>query len=343
MSSVDSASEIQIQKLLSAVAEYKATDLHLSVGSTPVLRMGGKLVPLTSEPLLTSEFIQTVASLMLTPELNAKLQEQKSILFIYYSKSKARYKVHMYFQGGFISISLRLIPSLATPINGLELPQEVKNLVQVESGMIIVCGPYGSGKSTILAGFIEYYNQNLGKHIVTFEKPVEFLINDSKSIVEQREIGKDINSINQISEFVSTEDVDIVLLADLFNHETMQVAFDAARMGKLVLVEANTDSIRDTLESIIGMYKIDEQPAIIATMVKSLKAIVALESLPNTSGSVSIAAEVLVMTPSVQGLLQQGALEKVDMIIEGGRNEGMISIKEAKEAMAQAGIINLRM
>lgn len=340
MTSLDTAVELQITKLLASVAEYKASDLHLTVGSSPSLRIAGKIVPLTSEPLLTPEFVEAVVFSLISEEQKQTLERQRSLLFLHTFKSKTRYKVHVYYQQGYLSSSFRLIPPVANPITALAVSDEVKQLATITDGLILITGAYGSGKTTLLAGFIEYYNQQLSKHIVTIEQPVEFLYNDNKCIVEQREVGTDITDISKVADFASTEDVDIVALSTPLNKELISTAFHLVRMGKLVLLEVTAQSIKHLLQDILALYPAEEQITIRENLSSNLQAVIGLRAVPNTAGSVSIASEIMRINPGMKQMLSQDNLDKLDMLMESGRAEGMLTMQQSLQALTQAGQIN---
>lgn len=338
---MEASVELQVSKLLASVAEYKASDLHLTVGSPPLLRIAGKITPLASEPLLTPEFVETIVLSMLSEEQKAILDAHKSIIFAHEFKSKTRYKVHAYYQSGYLSATFRLVPSIVTPITALDMPQELINVAGFEQGLIFVTGEYGSGKTTTLAGFVEYYNQMFSKHIITFESPIEFLYNDNKSVIEQLEIGQDIASVSDIPTFINSEDADIVVVSASLDKAMVDTAMTIARMGKLVLVEAGFATIRDLLEGILAMYESDHV-GIREALASTVKSIIALKALSNTSGGLSIAAEVMVMTPGAYNLIKQDTLDKLPLLLENGRNEGMISMQQSIDALIQSGTISPR-
>lgn len=339
---MDSSVELLINKLLASISEYKASDLHLSAGNPPVLRIADKIMPLTSEDLLTPEFIKSVADNLLTEDQAKQLEVNRDVLFSHSFKGKERYKIHIYYQQGYLSISFRLIPLAIQPLTSTEFPDSVKNIAQYQDGLIIVSGPYGSGKTTFIASCIEYYNQNLEKHIVTYEQPIEILFTDSKSVVEQREIGRDAPNASSAKDFVSQEDVDILVLSDVHDADTIKAALGVAQMGKLVLIEMTANSVQMTLERIIDIIDSTDESHVRMALSSVLRAIVSLQGIPNNAGGLSIATELLLLSPGVVTMLRQDTFEKVNTIIENGQIEGMISLQQSINNLVQTGQISPR-
>lgn len=340
---VNSSVELQISKLLASISEYKASDLHFSVGNPPTLRVGGKLVPLTSEELLTPEFIQSLIDGILPAELVPELDLHRDITFTYATKGKARYKVHAYYQQGYVSITFRLIPMTIPPLVNLDVPEPVKNIVQFQDGLIIVAGAYGAGKTTVLASCLEYYNQTFSKHIVTFERPIEILFTDAKSIIEQREVGRDIPNAAAVKDFAAQEDVDIIMIANVDNGDVLQAALHTAQMGKLVFIEVTAQSIQYTLERLIELVPHEDEAHVRSSLASCLRAVVALQAMPNNAGAVSLAAEVLLSGPGVTNMLRQDSFDKVNVILENGTAEGMLSFQQSINWLIQNGQISPRM
>lgn len=340
---VNSSVELQISKLLASISEYKASDLHFSVGNPPTLRVAGKLVPLTAEELLTPEFIKSLLDGILPAELIPQLDLHRDITFTYATKGKARYKVHAYYQQGYVSLTFRLIPMTIPPLVNLDVPEPVKNIVQFQDGLIIVAGAYGAGKTTVLASCLEYYNQTFSKHIVTFERPIEILFTDAKSIIEQREVGRDIPNAAAVKDFAAQEDVDIIMIANVDNGDVLQAALHSAQMGKLVFIEVTAQSIQYALSRLIELVPQEDEAHVRASLAASLRAAVALQALPNNAGAVSLAAEVMLSGPGVVTMLRQDSFDKVNVILENGVAEGMLSFQQSINWLIQNGQISPRM
>lgn len=339
MPDIGLSTELQISKLLAAVVEYKATDLHLTVGNPPTLRIANKLVQLSSEILLTPDFIAAIVSLIMSPEQRAILERDRSIVFVHAFKSKTRYKVHAYYQRDYISMSFRFINANILPLDRLDMPTQVQNLTQYSSGLIIISGDHGSGKTTLAAALIEYLNQHASKFIVTFEDPVEYLFNDNLSIIDQREMNRDVKTLADVIPFCMQEDVDVVFLAYSFTAETITTAIQLARMGKLVIVELPGQSIVQTLSAIVQLFP-NDRSGIRASLAEILKAMVALKALPNTAGGIAVASEVICTTTEIAGIVRADDFNKLVKIMEQGGSDGMLSLETSIQQLIQSGRVS---
>ncbi len=223
---LDSATELRLNKLLSALSEYKASDLHLTIANPPSLRIGGKLQSLANEPLLTKDFLSNLIHALLTDLQLQTLELTKDVTTVVTFKGKARYKLHAYSQQGNYSLTFHTIPLTVAPLSRWTIHTAVQQCSQIQKGLIVVAGGYGAGKSTLVAGLVEELNQTSAHHIMTFEQPIEFVYTDAQSIVEQVEIGVDIPDLQSGLQRVYQEDVDIVVV---------NMVLDAASMGTVLL------------------------------------------------------------------------------------------------------------
>lgn len=337
---LDSTTELRLTKLLSALADYKASDLHFSVGIPPSFRMAGSIVPLAGEALVTAEFVQTLVDALLTPVQQQQLAAAKSVVFGYTFKGKTRYKVHVYHQRGYPSVTFRYLPPRILPVSQLAVPAAVKKLATIEHGLIIIAGAYGSGKTTLLAGVIEEYNQTSAKHIMTFERPIELLLTDSKSMIEQCELGQDVMNIAEAVHLASAEDIDMIGISTVVDAASVRAACQLAQMGKLVLFEVTAPTIRSALDSLMGVFMSTEQTTMRTTLADVFQAAVALTAIPNTAGGVSVAAEVLRLNPGVYSVLRQENFDKIPMIIEHGHNDGMVTLEQSRAELVAVGLVS---
>lgn len=326
---MDTVLELRFSKLLSAVGAYKAAALHLSVGVPPSLRIADQIVTLTEEDLLMEDFMLQLVEALLTEEQLQRLHLLKSLVVCVMIKNKTRCKLHAYYQQGTLSLTLSLISSAVTPVEQLPVSQAVKALTQIKSGLVIVAGGYGQGKSTVLAGIIESLNQTTAQHIVTFEQPVEYIFTDTKAIVEQLELGRDLPDVNAIIPFLEQEDVDTMLLSTVLDASTFKTALHCAQMGKLVLLEVTAPTASLALSECLSMFLSAEQPAIRELLAMNLQAVIALRMTTGSSTTTVITAEVARQTPGLSHLLRTDSVEKLALVIENGHNEGMITFAQS--------------
>lgn len=330
---LDAAVELYFTELVSAIGAYKATALHLSVGVPPSLRISGQIVTMTEEQLLTGDFLTQIVAALLTEEQQQYLAVRKSLLTTITIKNKTRCKLHVYYQQGQLSLTLSLIPNVVAPIEHLAVPQSLKALTQLRSGLVIVAGEYGQGKSTVLAGFIESLNQTVAQHIVTFEQSIEHTFNDAKSVIEQLEIGRDIPDVAAIVPFVSQEDVDTILISTVLDAVTVKTALHLAQMGKLVWLEVTAPTAHLALSECMSMFLSSEQEVIRDLLVTNLAAVVALRLATSNTGATTLTTEIAKKSAALTQLLRADNLDKLALVIENGHNDGMITFAQATKEL----------
>src|SRR5690606_14858109 len=205
--------DILLEKILTRVAEYQASDAHLTVGVPPVLRVDGKLVTLTDEPVVTPDTMEAIVEKLLNEQERERLEKERSIVLTYTLSNKARFKVNVFFQKGFPSASLRYIPPQVKTITELGLPAFVENFAKLKKGLVVIAGTFGSGRTATAAALIDTVNRERSEHIITIEQPIEYMFVDNKCIIEQREVGKDTASFEQALDNIYQEDVNVVLVS----------------------------------------------------------------------------------------------------------------------------------
>lgn len=329
MNPLDSATELRLTKLLATLSEYKGSDLHLTVANPPSLRIAGKLQTLTNEALLTSAFIQTVIRSLLTDTQLQQLELKKDFVTAVTMKGKARYKIHAYSQQGNYSLTFRLIPITVPPLSRWTIHDAVKRCLEIKRGLILVAGSYGSGKSALITSLIEEHNQTAAHHIMTFEQPIEFAYTDAQSIIEQVELGIDVPDLPAARERVYQEDVDIIVVSCPIDAAVMRTVMQFVDMGKLVIVEVLAPTIQLTLDSVVGVFHANEQPAIRESLAQALQAVIALQPIAEPGQTALLACEVLRQTPATMNFIKHDSFDKIALILENGRNDGMITFEQS--------------
>lgn len=330
---LDSSNELHFIKLLSALSEYKASDLHLSVAAPPNLRISGKIVSLMNEDLITNEFIQNIVFSMLTDAQAQQLQLKRSLVFAFTFKGKTRYKVHVYYQHEHLSASFRFIPEHVLPLSRLLVPQAVKDIMQLQHGLVLVAGNYGTGKSTVLAGMLEELNLTTTQHIITFEQPIEYLFIDDKSIIEQVEIGIDLPDLTYALEFASHEDVDVIMVSAPLDAVNVRIILQLVAMGKLVLVEVGALTTSRALERLVTAFTTAEQPGIRMMIATHLQAAVALQFTTTATGTTALAAEVLRPNAEVLQIIKHESFEQLDAVLENNQTDGMATFTKSQQEL----------
>lgn len=328
---------IFFSRILAFAAEQKASDIHFSVGNPPAIRKDGELAHVNSEPVVTPETMVGLIDLVLAPEAKARFEAEKEVATSYVFQAGARFRVDVYQQAAYPSMSMRLVPSAIPTMESLGLPPAVIRFTEMAHGLVLVVGPFGAGKSTVLAAMIDRVNRERAHHIVTVEHPVEYLFQDAQSVVEQREVGRDTHSFEQAIAAIRRQDADTVLVSHITGAPVIRETLDLAEAGHAVYGAMETGTSVETLEKIIGSFHEDEQPLIRRELAHVLRGIVAVRLSPRVGGGRVLVAEVFVNTPAAARLIREGSVAQAQNILETSRDEGMVSLDQALAARVRAG------
>jgi twitching motility protein PilT len=320
---------IQLRELLELTVKEKASDLHLSCGHPPVLRIAGHLIPLIKRKPLSPEETEGLA-ISLTSEIQfQKLVKEKEIDFSYSFKGKSRFRVNIFFQNGGISCALRLIPSKIRTIEELGLPPVLHKFTQAQQGFVLVTGPSSQGKSTTLAALISEINHTRTEHIVTIEDPVEYIFVDDKSIIDQRELGRDTLSFSRALRSTFRQDPNVIMVGEMRDLETISTAITAAETGHLVFATLHTNSSAQTIHRIVDTFPSDQQSQVRAQLSGSLLGIISQRLIPRIKGGQVPVCEVLISTPAVGNLIRENKIHEIPLVIETSAEHGMISLNRS--------------
>jgi twitching motility protein PilT len=336
-----SADTIAIKKVLATAAEYGASDLHLAPGNPPILRIDGKLVPLESEEMITPDFLQALVELMLTPEQQQLLEKEREMITAISLDNKARYKVSLFHEKGMLAASIRVISPEIRSIHDLGLPTIVNQFAGATKGLVVVVGPFGSGRTATVAAILDDINRNRSVHIVTIEQPIEHLYVNDKSIIEQREVGRDTNSFEQALVTASREDVDIIMVSEMDNPTIIRSVLAVAESNRLVLSTMNTDSVVKTIEKIVEAFPPDEETQSRRVLAENLQGIISQRLLPRVGGGRIIVAEVMAPSDSVRAVIREGQLFQLTTILQTSREEGMVSLDRSLAELVRTGEIQV--
>lgn len=329
------------EKLLAEVVTGGASDLHISVGRKPQLRVDGSLVTMQDQPMITREMGEGFISLILTPEQRKKYNEEKEIDFSYALDSVGRFRVNVFLQKGQMAAALRLIPEKIKTLDELGHPQIIHNLLKVSQGFFLVVGPSGQGKSTTLAAMIDEINNNRKDHIVTIEDPVEYLFHDDKSIVDQREVGQDTKSFNAALRSILRQDPDVIMVGEMRDPETISAAITAAETGHLVFSTLHTNNASQTIDRIIDTFPSDQQNQIRTQLSGTLLGVLSKRLIPKIDGGRVAAFELLIANAAVRNLIRENKVHQLDLVIETSAEAGMISLNRSLANLVKAGEISL--
>ncbi len=317
------------------------SDIHITVGRPPVLRIDGSLRPLETKVLEPDDTFALMKSI--TPERNQQeLQEEGGTDYGFAYGEVCRFRVAVFKQKGNIAIVLRLIPSKILTFDEIGLPKICAALCRRPRGMFLVTGPTGSGKTTTLATMVDYINENIDRHIITVEEPIEYYHNHKKSIINQREVGIDVPSFSEALRRVLRQDPDVILVGELRDLETIEAAVRAAETGHLVFSTLHTTSASGTITRIIDVFPVNQQEQIRVQLSSNLVAVLSQALCPLATGKGRIAAyEFMVVTPAIANLIRENKTYRIDSSIQTGRKLGMQLLDDHLWQLYEIGKITL--
>ncbi|NLT34623.1 MAG: type IV pilus twitching motility protein PilT [Gaiellales bacterium] len=326
--------------ILVQVVDLDASDLHLSVGIPPTVRVHGHLTHLPYPPLTPPETRDLIYSI-LTQDQRQKLETDWEIDFSYSMPGRARFRVNVYFQRNSLGAAFRLVPLKILTIDSLGLPKVVHSFSQKPRGFVLVTGPTGSGKSTTLAAIIDEINSNRSEHIMTIEDPIEFLHAHKKCLVNQREVGTDTKGFGRALKSVLRQDPDVILVGEMRDLETIQTALTAAETGHLVFATLHTQDCPQSIDRMIDVFPPHQQEQIRVQIASTIQGIVTQQLLPRRDGHGRVAAcEVLVPTPAVRNLVREGKTHQIYTVMQTGSKYGMQTMDFALADLVRRKLIS---
>ncbi|MEK7197935.1 MAG: type IV pilus twitching motility protein PilT [Patescibacteria group bacterium] len=328
--------EQELEDLLLNALKLNASDLHLSAGYKPTVRVDGMLLPLEDFSALTAEHAQNLAFSLLGERKDVFL-ERKEVDFSYTFRDKARFRVNIFFEKGFISSALRLIPSKIRTLEELNLPSALHKISQLKQGFVLLTGPSGHGKSTTLASLIDEINRDRAEHIITIEDPIEYLFLGDKSIVNQREVGIDTKSFANALSAILREDPNVIMIGEMRDPETIAAALTAAETGHLVLSSLHTNNASQTVDRIIDVFPPNQQNQVRFQLSNTLSAIVSQRLLPRISGGRVPAVEIMFSNNAISNLIREAKSHQIDLVIETSLESGMVSLNHSLSELVRRG------
>jgi twitching motility protein PilT len=329
----------EIEDLILVVAKEGASDLHLTVGRHPTIRVSGDLIPIVKKPVLTPEDTLGMAMEILNDENKKIFLEQREVDFSYNPTSDVRFRGNAFFQRGLVGVALRLIPMKIMTPKELGLPERLLDFVTKKQGFFLVVGPVGVGKSTTLASLIDYINHQRAEHIITIEDPVEYIFQGDRSIIDQREVRFDTKNFYTALRSMFRQDVNVAMVGEMRNPETISMAVTAAETGHLVLSTLHTNSASQTIDRIIDSFPGNQQHQIRIQLAGSLLGIFSQRLIPRISGGLVPAYELLVNNDAVANLIREGRSAEIDVLIETGTQGGMVDLNRSLAELVRAGEI----
>jgi twitching motility protein PilT len=325
--------------VLLEVLEKNASDLHMTAGSPPMVRLRGHLEPL-DYPVLTPQDVRETIYSILTNDQRQKLETDWQIDFAYAIPGKARFRVNAYFQRAALAVAMRLIPQEMPALDTLGVPPVLRDFTKKPRGFVLVTGPTGSGKSTTLAAMIDVINEERREHIMTIEDPIEFLHRHKSCIVNQRELGADAKSFGTALKAALRQDPDVILVGEMRDLETISTALTAAETGHLVFATLHTQDTAQTVDRIVDVFPPEQQQQVRVQLSVGLQGIVTQQLLPTADGRGRVVAcEVLVPTPAVRNLIREGKTHQIPSALQTGAQHGMLSMDASLAQLVREGKI----
>ena len=327
-----------IEQYLTVLALHNATDLHLTAGAPPLLRIDGKLTPI-DQPPLTADEVATLVLGLLDPELAERFHREKEIDFSFSWREEIRFRANVFRQQGTVALALRAIPFEIPNFEQLGLPPIMEYFAGLRQGLLLVTGPTGSGKSTTQASVIDFINRNRECHILTIEDPIEYVHLHQRSAVNQREVGVDTDSFERALRSALREDPDVMLVGEMRDAETMQFALTIAETGHLVFATLHTNDAATALDRIVDVFPADRQSQIRVQLAASLAGVVSQRLIPRVGGGMVAAFEVIVATNPIRNLIRDGKTHQLRNIVATHMRDGMQTMEAAMNAFIESGVV----
>ncbi len=336
--------QVPVPELLSALLEKEGSDLHLTAGVPPVIRVHGDLERLDRFPVLTPRALQGMIYAILPQKMREKFEQELELDMSYALPGKARFRVNVYFQRDSVGAAFRLIPYEIKSIEDLALPGVVADLARFQRGFVVVTGPTGSGKSTTLAAMVDVVNKERAGHIMTVEDPIEFLHTHQRCIVNQREVGADTHGFSAALKHVLRQDPDVILVGEMRDLETISTAITAAETGHLVFATLHTQDAPQTIDRIIDVFPPHQQQQVRVQLASTLQGVVTQQLVQTVDGKGRAAAcEVLVTTPAIRSLIREGKVHQIYSAMQAGGRFGMQTMDMHLAQLVKAGTITQQM
>ena len=332
----------ELKDLILTTIKEGASDLHLTAGRHPTIRVSGSLIPLFKSPVISAEDSEGLIFEMLSDNDKKLLKDQKELDFSYSFEDKSRFRVNAFTQRGYLGAALRLISNKAKTTQELNLPDILADFAKKEQGFFLVVGPIGHGKSTTLAAMVDIINHSSAEHIVTIEDPIEYLFIQDKSIIDQREVRFDTMDFKTALRSMFRQDINVAMIGEMRDVETISIAVTAAETGHLILSSLHTNNAAQTIDRIIDSFPSNQQNQIRVQLASVLLGIFSQRLVPRISGGRIPAYELLISTPAVRTLIREGRTHEIDTVIETNYETGMVSLNRSLAALVQGGEITMK-
>ncbi|MEZ0324220.1 MAG: type IV pilus twitching motility protein PilT [Hydrogenothermaceae bacterium] len=327
---VEEVKSLSIDEIAREAVSRKASDIHITAGLPPAIRVDGKLIPMVGYPVLTPKDSQQLIYSFMNEKQRKTFEERKELDFSFGIRGIGRFRVNVFYQRGTVAAALRRIPYEIKPIEELGLIPKVKDLCKLSMGLVLVTGPTGSGKTTTLASMIDYINANFPHHIITIEDPIEYVYQHKKSVIAQREVGTDTDSFANALKYALREDPDVILVGEMRDLETIRAALTAAETGHLVFGTLHTNTAVQTINRIINVFPMEEQDQIRTELSFVLQGVISQRLLPKIGGGRVLIHEVMVPNTAIRNLIRENKIHQIYGLMQTGQAEsGMQTMNQS--------------
>ena len=331
----------KLAELMILAAQQGASDLHLSVGKHPTVRIDGNLVPVSNESILTPEMTAGLIGALLTTDQQEKLITEKEIDFAFSYEDKIRFRINVYFQKGYLSAALRLIPVNIRTVEDLNLPSVLHEFTKSQQGFFLAVGPAGHGKTTTLAALIDEINHSKMEHIITIEDPIEYTFVQDRALIDQREVGTDTISFHRGLRSILRQDPDVIMVGEMRDPESISIALTAAETGHLVFSTLHTNSVSQTIDRIVDSFPGAQQGQIRSQLATTLIGIVSQRLIPRIAGGRIPACEIMFVNSAIKNLIREKKTYQIDLVIDTSVQEGMTSLNRSLVELVRKREISL--
>lgn len=330
---------MNIHDLLDQLVALEGSDIHLIVGSPPMVRVDGNLLAVEGASPLNQEEAEAMIFPLLNQEQKDYVTVNKELDFGYQFGEKGRFRINVYQSKGFTAASMRLIPSKIKTLEDLQLPAILSDFAQYRQGLVLLTGPTGEGKSTTLAAVIDLINSSRADHILTIEDPIEFVYQPKRSIISQRELNHDTNSWQIALRSALREDPNVVLIGEMRDFETIASAITIAETGHLVFATLHTSTAAETIDRIIGVFPAAQQGQIRQQLAATIKAVASQRLIPSVTGKRVAAFEIMIANAAVRNLVREAKSHQIDTVIQTSSESGMMMFEAHLQTLVQRGVI----
>jgi len=331
----------ELDMIIDLILQEKGSDLHLSVGTHPMIRVSGTLIPLLKKPVLNQHDLDAFIKLLTRKDQYEKYLTFTEVDFSFENAEGVRFRGNAFFQRGEMAVALRLIPNVIMSYEELGLPPILESFANRSQGFFLCVGPVGQGKSTTLASMVNTINKTRADHIVTIEDPIEYIYSEEKALIDQREVGIDTADFQTALNAAFRQDVDVILVGEMRNRETIEAAVTAAETGHLVYSTLHTNDAAQTINRIVDTFPGGQQDQIRVQLASSLIGIFSQRLIPRIEGGLVPAYELLINNTAMSNLIRDNRIHEIPSVIETGLEQGMIDMNRSLARLVQNGIITV--